>query len=120
MSCGLSAAANSKPIDEIDWAGINTSVIPDFVIRRVGETYEISLYNQRSATLFINQSMNSLLNKKTNQADSLYLKNKLNSAQWFVEAIKQRESTMQKVMCMIVELQTNYFKTGDITLLKTA
>jgi RNA polymerase sigma-54 factor len=109
-----------RPIDQIDSMEVNDSLIPDFVIRRVGESYEINLYNQRSATLFINQSISGRIGEesKINQATLLYLKNKLNSAQWFVDAIKQRESTMQKVMRMIVEFQTNYFKAGDVTLLK--
>ena len=46
------------------------------------------------------------------------MKSKLNSAQWFVDAIKQREGTMQKVMRVIVELQREYFMNGDIEHLK--
>jgi RNA polymerase sigma-54 factor len=47
------------------------------------------------------------------QATSKYLSNKLNAAEWFVNAIKQRESTMLKVMKAIVKVQYEYFNTGD-------
>ena len=46
------------------------------------------------------------------------LKSKLSSAQWFVNAIKQREGTMMQIMKAIVDLQREYFKTGDVSLLK--
>jgi RNA polymerase sigma-54 factor len=47
-----------------------------------------------------------------------YLKSKLSSAQWFVNAIRQRESTMMQIMKAIVELQREYFLYGDVSLLK--
>jgi len=46
------------------------------------------------------------------------MRNKLNAAQWFVSAIKQRESTMLKVVRAIVNLQYEYFLEGDIKLIK--
>jgi RNA polymerase sigma-54 factor len=116
----LIGSCKSKPLSEIDLNYVNDTVIPDFIIRRTGDNYEITLHHERSATLFINHSVTNLINKQ-NPADkgaTQYLKNKLNSAQWFVDAIKQRESSMQKVMRVIVDLQKNYFKNGDIALLK--
>ena len=109
-----------KPVTETDSTSTHATVIPDFIIRREGETFEISLYRQRSATLFINQSMVALIGKQ-NAADKgaqQYMKSKLSAAQWFVDAIKQREGTMQKVMRVIVELQRAYFEDGDIEHLK--
>jgi RNA polymerase sigma-54 factor len=47
-----------------------------------------------------------------------YLKSKLSSARWFVEAIKQRETTMLSIMTAIVKFQEEYFKDGDIRLLR--
>jgi RNA polymerase sigma-54 factor len=47
-----------------------------------------------------------------------YFKSKLSSAQWFVNAIKQRESTMMQIMKAIVEFQKNYFLSGEVSLLK--
>jgi RNA polymerase sigma-54 factor len=109
-----------KPLTELDTTASFATVIPDFIVREDGDGFEISLYRQRSATLFINQSMSKMITKQ-NGADKgaqQYLKSKLNSAQWFVDAIKQRENTMQKVMRVIVELQQEYFRNGDIAQLK--
>ncbi len=47
-----------------------------------------------------------------------YLRSKLSSAQWFVNAIQQRESNMLKIMRAIVDWQYEYFRAGDILLLK--
>ncbi len=109
-----------KPVTEIDSAGINSTVIPDFVVRKDGEKFEISLYRQRSATLFINHSMTSMLNKegRADQGTVHYLKSKLSAAQWFVDAVKQREGTMMKVMRVMVDLQREYFENGEISFLK--
>ena len=116
----LIRSCKMKPVTELDSSGVNATVIPDFIVRRDGEKYDISLFRQRSATLFINHSMTSMINKQ-NRADQgtvQYLKSKLNSAQWFVDAVKQREGTMMKVMRVIVELQNEYFENGDIAYLK--
>ena len=57
-------------------------------------------------------------NAHTDKATRQYLRNKLNAAQWFVSAIKQRESTMLKVVKAIVKLQYEYFREGDIKMIK--
>lgn len=116
----LIRTCRSKPITETDSTSTHATVIPDFIIRRDGDTFEISLYHQRSATLFVNQSMIAMANKQkgTDKGAQLYMKSKLGAAQWFVDAIKQREGTMQKVMRVIVELQREYFMNGSIECLK--
>ncbi len=57
-------------------------------------------------------------NVHADKATRQYVRNKLNSAQWFISAIQQRESTMLNVMKAIVKLQYNYFLEGDIKLIK--
>ena len=57
-------------------------------------------------------------NGKADRATCQYLKNKLQSAQWFISAIRQRETTMLKVMKAILQEQYEYFMEGDIKLLK--
>ena len=47
-----------------------------------------------------------------------YIRGKLHSAQWFVNAVRQREDTMMRIMQCIVEIQGDYFMDGDIRLLK--
>lgn len=101
----------------------NQQIMPDFIVSLDGDELEVSLYRQRSASLHINQNwMESVKsteeNGNTDKATRQYLRNKLNAAQWFVSAIKQRESTMLKVVRAIVKLQYDYFREGDIKLIK--
>ncbi|MES2881305.1 MAG: RNA polymerase sigma-54 factor, partial [Bacteroidota bacterium] len=54
----------------------------------------------------------------TDKSAVQYIKNKLQSAQWFIHAVQQREGTMLKIMRSIVEMQFEYFITGNINLLQ--
>lgn len=104
-----------------DNAAINYNIIPDFVIKQEDDRLSISLYHQRSSSLSINRSWMDMIQEEKQSVDkatSVYLKNKLNSAQWFISAIRQRESTMLKVIKAIVGLQKEFFMEGDIKLLK--
>lgn len=117
----LISSCKMKPLTESSSSyGVNNTVIPDFIVRYEDDGYEVNLYHQRSSTLFINQSFTKKLNeqKQTDKGAFQYLKSKLNSAQWFVSAIQQRETTMLTVMNVIIDLQKEYFKEGDIRLLK--
>ena len=120
----LLASLKMKPITEgTESFQANQQIMPDFIISLDGDELEVSLYRQRSASLHINQSwMENVKSTEENahadKATRQYLRNKLNAAQWFVSAIKQRESTMLKVVRAIVKLQYDYFREGDIKLIK--
>jgi RNA polymerase sigma-54 factor len=120
----LLASLKMKPITEnTESFQANHQIMPDFIVALDGDELEVSLYRQRSSTLHINQNWmdnvkNTEENKQTDKATKQYLRNKLNAAQWFVSAIKQRESTMLKVVRAIVKLQYEYFREGDIKLIK--
>jgi RNA polymerase sigma-54 factor len=116
----LIGSCKMKPLAESSSYASNATIIPDFILTSDGDNFEISLYRQRSSTLFINNSFLKILSNqnKSDKGTVQYLKSKINSAQWFVNAIKQRETTMLTVMKVIVELQAAYFKEGDIRLLK--
>ncbi len=120
----LLASLKMKPISggEDLFQG-NQQIMPDFILQLNGDELEVSLYRQRSASLHINQNwMESVKttedNVRADKATKQYLRNKLNAAQWFVSAIKQREGTMLKVVRSIVKLQYDYFREGDIKLIK--
>ena len=87
-----------------------------------GDYLEVSLYNQRSSSLFISREWKEIVadsqKNKKDAAAAQYLKNKYQSAQWFVSAIRQREGTMLRIMKAIVNMQYEYFREGDIKLLK--
>ncbi len=116
----LIGSCQMKPLAESSGPPQRDSIVLDFVVTQHGETTEVSLYRQRSSTLFINNSLSSMVTNKKgcDKGTMQFLKSKLNSAQWFVSAIKQRETTMLNVMKAIVRFQTAYFKEGDIRLLK--
>lgn len=101
----------------------NPSILPDFVVTDEGEKLEISLYRQRSSNLHISQSWVEMVQNASQDANvdrsaRQYLRSKLSSAQWFINAIQQRESNMLKIMRAILEIQYEYFKYGDILLLQ--
>lgn len=118
----LVASLRLKPVSESPAAiAGNRPVIPDFLVQRDGEELEVQLYRQRSENLYINTGWKEMVREKANTKDKAahqYLKNKLQSAQWFISAIQQRESTMLKIMKAIVRLQYDYFLTADISTLK--
>ncbi|MGI8583617.1 MAG: RNA polymerase factor sigma-54 [Chitinophagaceae bacterium] len=119
----LLASLKLKPIlEENEGSGINNNIIPDFILIINDEgNIEVNLYRSRSSSLYINQSlMENVQLKGANRDKSTtqYFKSKLNSAQWFVNAIKQRESTMMQIMKAIVDLQKNYFLSAEVSLLK--
>lgn len=119
----LISSLKMKPVCELQ-EGVNTNqnILPDFVITRNAENIEVQLYRQRSESLTINNNWREMAennSKVTTDKSALqYLKNKLQSAQWFIHAVQQREGTMHKIMRSIVQLQHDYFITGDINQLK--
>ncbi|HZH95241.1 MAG TPA: RNA polymerase sigma-54 factor, partial [Flavisolibacter sp.] len=100
----------------------NQNILPDFIILQSGDILEVQLYKHRSESLNINPSWKQMAEGgkgvNTDKAALLYLKNKLQSAQWFISAVQQREATMLKIMRSIVHMQYDYFLAGDINLLK--
>lgn len=119
----LIASLKMKPVCEIqDGINTNQNIIPDFIITRSGDTIEVQLHRQRSESLSINGSWKEMAENNakvtTDKSAVQYIKNKLQSAQWFIHAVQQRESTMLKIMRAIVQLQYDYFMTGDINQLK--
>src|SRR6201999_3397373 len=120
----LLAHLNTRPFNpETSAMQANPSILPDFVVLDEGDTLELGLYRQRSSNLHISQSwmemvqptaQNATADKPTKQS----LRSKLYSAQWFINAIQQRESNMLKIMQAIENMHYEYFKHGDLLLLQ--
>lgn len=109
------------PVTEISRQDPKNTIIPDFIITNYGENIQVNLYSSRSGSVFVNQSLHDQLASQISNKDKTanqYVKSKLSSAQWFVNAVKQREDTMLRIMKCIVEIQHDYFMEGDIRLLK--
>jgi RNA polymerase sigma-54 factor len=97
------------------------TIIPDFIITQYGDTIQVHLHSSRASSVFVNQSLYDQLSQQVSARDrssNQYVKSKLQSAQWFVNAVKQREDTMMRIMQCIVAIQREYFEEGDIRLLK--
>ncbi|MBS1615814.1 MAG: RNA polymerase factor sigma-54 [Bacteroidetes bacterium] len=97
------------------------TIIPDFIISRSGDRIQVQLLQVRAHSVYVNQSLFDQLVAQTgtnNRSALQYARSKLQSAQWFVSAVKQREDTMMRIMQCIVSLQEDYFMEGDIQQLK--
>jgi RNA polymerase sigma-54 factor len=120
----LLASLKSRPFTSTaSIAQANNTVFPDFIISVEADEISVSLARQRSASLHVNQAWAETVqqmdnDKTTDRGTRLYLRSKLASAQWFIKAIRERESNMLKVIRAIVHFQTAYFKYGDTMQLK--
>lgn len=119
----LLSTLKMRPVCELqEGISTNQNILPDFVVTRNGDSIDVQLYRHRSESLNINSSWKEMATNNakvtTDKSAVQYIKNKLQSAQWFIHAVQQRESTMLKIMRSIVELQHDYFMTGDINQLK--
>ncbi len=119
----LISTLKMRPVCELqEGVSTNQNILPDFIVTRNADNIEVQLYRQRSESLNINATWKEMAENNakvtTDKSAVQYIKNKLQSAQWFIHAVQQRESTMLKIMRSIVQLQHDYFLTGDINLLK--
>lgn len=102
---------------------VKDSIIPDFILTDEGDNLLVELYRQRSNSLHINENLAKSVGEKqcknSDEKSSMqYLKSKLSSAQWFIDAIRQREENMLLIMRTIVTKQKKYFLSGDISQLE--
>lgn len=99
-------------------------IVPDFTIHNRDGVLELSLNSRNAPDLRINDQYLDMLrsykdNKKagnTNKQEKeavLFIKQKIESAKWFIDAIKQRQDTLYKTMYAIMQYQQDYFMTGD-------
>jgi RNA polymerase sigma-54 factor len=104
----------------------NQYLIPDFTIREEGGKLTVSLNARNAPELRVSRSYSEMFeayeksdkkDKKLKQTVS-FVKQKLESAKWFIDAIKQRQETLLKTMNAIVQHQYDFFLTGDETKLK--
>ncbi|WP_234651328.1 RNA polymerase factor sigma-54 [Dyadobacter sp. CY356] len=98
---------------------VNESIKPDFMLRYIEDSeIEVQLTWGNSPALRLNKLFTQMAEQKIDKATNQFLKNKMNSAKWFIDAIKQRENTMLSTLRAIVKLQYDYFQTGDIKKLR--
>lgn len=105
---------------------LNPSIIPDFFVWVDDGKIEFQLNNPNFPELKISRYYTSMLekyvaeeSKNNQQAETIqFIKDKIDSARWFIEAIRQRNDTMLLTMKTIINIQHDYFLEGDITKMK--
>lgn len=101
----------------------NQRLYPDFIIDLNNGEIIVQLTGTKSDKLTVNSSLAedyklTGCRNSEEKAAKQYLKSKIEAATWFVNAVKQRENTMLKVMKAIVDFQKEYFVEGDNTLIR--
>jgi len=109
---GGSYAGNLRPVEH---------VTPDFTIKIKDGELELSLNGRNAPQMHVSRDYSNMLkgykeskNKTKEQKDAvMFIKQKLDSAKWFIEAIKQRQETLFVTMSAIMHHQEEYFLSGD-------
>jgi RNA polymerase sigma-54 factor len=104
---------------------INQEIIPDFVIQ-VKDGMVIPMLNSKNApTLRVSEEYKDILttyshdkNSSEHKQAALFIKQKLDAAKWYIDAINQRQNTLLQTITAIVKFQKDYFITGDEKSLK--
>jgi len=99
-------------------------IIPDFLLENVDGKLKLSMPKFSIPEVKVNKKYADILEESKNSQDKskkeavAFIKQKIESAKWFLEAIKQRQNTLQSTMQAILEYQHDYFIDGDETHLK--
>jgi RNA polymerase sigma-54 factor len=114
---GGSYSSNTKIIEQI---------VPDFTVRIIEGKLDLTLNSRNAPELHISNEYNNMLRgyvaskdkSKSQKAAVQFIKQKLDAAKWFIDAIKQRQQTLLLTMNAIMHLQEEYLLTGDEQKLK--
>ena len=109
---GGSYSGNTKIVEHI---------VPDFAIRIVDGELELTLNGRNAPELHVSKEYQNMLagyksakDRSKSQKDAvLFIKQKLDAAKWFIDAIRQRQQTLFITMNAIMAYQKEYFLTGD-------
>jgi RNA polymerase sigma-54 factor len=120
---------NPKPgniwSDSIEMAMAN--ITPDFIVQIEGDEILMWLNNRNIPPLSVNRGFSEMMqgyaeNKKSMSGDNkqalIFMKQKVDAARWFIDAIQQRQNTLQDTMQAIIDLQHEFFITGEESTLR--
>jgi RNA polymerase sigma-54 factor len=105
----------------------NQVIVPDFLLDNLEGELQLSLNQKNAPDLQLNGTYLDLMksyavNKNMVSKDKkdalLFMKQKLDSAKWFIDAIRQRQQTLTMTMAEIIKFQKEFFEEGDETKLK--
>ena len=105
---------------------INSTIIPDFKIEIIDNKLSLNLNSRNAPELFVSNEYKNMLSgyqenkniSKSQKQAVTFIKQKLDSAKWFIDAINQRNQTLLITMKTIMEFQNKYFLSGDESNLK--
>jgi RNA polymerase sigma-54 factor len=115
---------NPKPGGQVGETNkLQSYVIPDFFVLNNNGKLEVTLNSKNAPDLRISEGYRDMLKdydrsakKDKRQKEAvLFIKQKIDSAKWFIDAIKQRQHTLLSTMTTIVEYQKQFFLTGEDT-----
>ena len=117
---------NPKPGGSSNLSRPTENIIPDYNLQIVEGELELSLNGKNAPELSLSRQYREMLehykaSKQKNKAEkeaAIFVKQKLDSAKWFIDAIVQRQQTLMLTMQAILEYQKEYFLTGDETKLR--
>ena len=101
-------------------------VIPDFFIQNINGKAELSLNSRNAPELKISEGYRTMLREyekksskdKRQKEAAIFIKQKSDSARWFIDAIQQRQATLLQTMNAILQYQKEFFSSGDEMKLK--
>lgn len=101
-------------------------IIPDFILELSEDGFDLHLNSRNLPELRLNPGYNEMLQSYIRNKDQkkemkdaiIFVKQKIDSAKWFIDAIRQRQNTLLLTMNAILEYQRDYFVDGDETKLK--
>ncbi len=105
---------------------ITENVVPDFAIRIIEDELELTLNGRNAPALHVSKDYQEMMqtykdsrDKSSAQKDAVqFIKQKLDSAKWFIDAIRQRQETLFVTMNAIMHFQEEFFLDGDETKMK--
>ena len=99
---------------------INQEIIPDFIIQVKDNEVIPMLNNKNAPTLRVSNEYKEILEAYSNDKSSaehkqaaLFIKQKLDAAKWYIDAVNQRQNTLIQTITAIAKMQKEYFITGD-------
>ena len=105
---------------------VNSTIIPDFKIEIIDNELNLTLNSRNAPDLYVSREYKNMLsgyqvakNTSKSQKEAVtFIKQKLDAAKWFIDAINQRNQTLVLTMEAIMNFQKNYFLSGDETDIK--
>jgi len=102
------------------------TIIPDFILELTEDGFDLHLNSRNMPELKLSSAYNEMLQtysrdksqKKEMKEAVLFVRQKIDSAKWFIDAVKQRQNTLLITMNAILEYQKEYFIDGDETQLR--